>query len=136
MNEEGVIRLSEKKLHPTVIKFKEFVKKHPKLSAEVKNGKVTWQQLYEEWYLLGEEDERWNPYKEGYKQPEKENKPEFMTQVLDYLKTMDINQIQQHINHASQALGAIQGVLSQFQSTSPKPQNPTGPSNPFSFRKD
>ncbi|MHC0037292.1 YlbD family protein [Pseudoneobacillus sp. C159] len=136
--------MTEKKLHPTVIKFKEFVKKHPKISNEVTSGKFTWQQLYEEWYLLGEEDPRWEPFREGLKSPKNENKtdneksPELMTKIFDYIKTMDMNQIQQHIYQASQALGAIQGILSQFQS-SPPPQTPkpsSGPANPFSFRKD
>jgi hypothetical protein len=134
--------MTSKKLHPNVIKFKEFVKRYPKISLEVKKGKVTWQELYEEWYLLGEEDTRWDQFKgENMQQDTMNNKEEkksdMMTQVFDYLKTMDANQMQQHITNISQALGAVQGVLSQFQTpTQPRNRNSTGPSHPFSFRKD
>ena len=51
--------MTEKKLHPSVLQFKEFVKNNPKIIQEVRNGKSTWQELYEDWYLLGEEDSRW-----------------------------------------------------------------------------
>ncbi len=51
--------MAQKKLHPSVIKFKEFVKNNPKLIQEVRKGKATWQELYEDWYVLGEEDKRW-----------------------------------------------------------------------------
>jgi hypothetical protein len=50
---------------------------------------------------------------------------------------MDPNQIQHYVNNLSQALGAIQGVLSQFQGSQSK-QTPlkVEHKHPFSFRKD
>jgi hypothetical protein len=133
--------MTRKKLHPSVVKFKEFVKQYPKISSEVKKGTVSWQELYEDWYLLGEDDPRWDQFKD-FKEVEKENsveenKSDFMTQIFDYFKTMDVNQMQQYISNASQALGAVQGVLSQFQNpTQPSNQHNSRPSHPFSFRKD
>ena len=41
--------------------FKEFVKKHPLVKQKVLNGEKTWQQLYEDYVILGEssfEDEK------------------------------------------------------------------------------
>jgi hypothetical protein len=137
--------MAQKKLHPSVIKFKEFVRKYPRISTEVKKGTFTMQELYEDWYLLGEDDPRWDQFKDHNKDDDKkdnspeESKSDFITQVFDYFKTMDINQVQQYISNASQALGAVQGVLSQFQTTTPpqnKNQNSARPSHPFSFRKD
>lgn len=134
--------MTQKKLHPSVVKFKEFVKQYPKISSEVKKGTVTWQELYEDWYLLGEDDPRWDQFKDTKEGHEKENSAEeknsdFVTQIFDYFKTMDVNQVQQYISNASQALGAVQGVLSQFQTpTKPSNRNNPGPSHPFSFRKD
>ena len=52
-----------KKLHPSVQQFKEFVNHHPKMVHEVRSGHKTWQQFYEEWYLLGEEDPIWATYR-------------------------------------------------------------------------
>ncbi|WP_421384419.1 YlbD family protein [Bacillus salacetis] len=132
-----------KKLHPKVNEFKEFVQKHPKISSEVRKGTATWQDLFEEWYLLGEEDSRWDPYREG-KEKTKQEKNEskgFMDQIGGMLKNMDPDQMQQHINSLSQAIGAVQGVLSQFQTTNTasapeQTETPQRPRHPFSFRKD
>lgn len=133
--------MTRKKLHPSVVKFKEFVKQYPKISSEVKKGTVSWQELYEDWYLLGEDDPRWDQFKDSKEEMKEnsteENKSDFITQIFDYFKTMDVNQMQQYISNASQALGAVQGVLSQFQNpTQPNSQNNSRPSHPFSFRKD
>ena len=42
--------------------FRKFVSKHPLLRGEVRNNKFTWQNVYEEWVLYGEEDESWKKY--------------------------------------------------------------------------
>ena len=42
--------------------FRQFVSKHPLLREEVRNNKFTWQNVYEEWVLYGEEDESWKKY--------------------------------------------------------------------------
>jgi hypothetical protein len=42
--------------------FREFVSNHPLLRDEVRNNKFTWQNVYEEWVLYGEEDESWKKY--------------------------------------------------------------------------
>lgn len=134
--------MAQKKLHPSVLKFKEFVKNNPKIIQEVRKGNATWQELYEDWYLLGEDDKRWESIgtaKEEETKKTADSKGDLMTNVLGMLKKMDPNQMQNHLNNVSQALGAIQGLLSQFQGNnqgnpSVKPQE--GPPHPFSFRKD
>jgi hypothetical protein len=136
--------MSKKELHPSVQQFKEFVKKHPKMVSEVRKGHANWQELYEEWYLLGEEDSRWDDFKEASNMndttpPKKEGNKEWFPQILGAIKNMDSNQLQGQITHVSQALGAIQGLISQFNGgkTSPTKQNQTNqPQHPFQFRKD
>lgn len=137
-----------KKLHPSVQKFKEFVKNNPDIIREVRNGNATWQELYEDWYLLGEEDKRWENLGDKASSETETNtkteseKADWMSNIVGTFKKMDPNQIQHHINNFSQAIGAIQGVLSSFQAGntggsgggSVKP--PEGPTHPFSFRKD
>ncbi|GAA0338814.1 YlbD family protein [Bacillus carboniphilus] len=130
-----------KKLHPSVQKFKEFVKKNPHLINEVKQGTSTWQELYEEWYLLGEDDSRWgsSSSNDGGKKEEKssESDGEIVGLIWNRLKKMDPNQLQSHISSLSEAIGAVQGILSQFQGNKNAPKSgSSGPSNPFSFRKD
>lgn len=133
--------MAEKKLHPSVEKFKAFVKEHPELVKEVRAGKHTWQELYEDWYLLGEDDTRWDSVKESESNPDKKDdaKTDFMATLLGSLKKMDANQMQGYVQNISQALAAIQGVIGNFQGggSEEKPSvknNP--PPNPFGFRKD
>ncbi|OLO40769.1 hypothetical protein BTR23_04660 [Alkalihalophilus pseudofirmus] len=54
---------NSKNLHPSIQQFKMFVKQHPLLIHEVRNGNKTWQDFYEEWTLLGEEHPNWEPYR-------------------------------------------------------------------------
>lgn len=150
-----VKKVKQKKLHPSVIKFKEFIKGNPKLIQEVRQGNATWQELYEDWYLLGEEDERWkvigiskkddSEVAVGKKQSSESNdkkKLDWMSTISGMMKKVDAEQLQYHVNNLSQAIGAIQGLLAQFQGMQGTPNQPNqrgdmeGPPNPFTFRKD
>ncbi|KMY45109.1 hypothetical protein AC622_13460 [Bacillus sp. FJAT-27916] len=139
--------MDDSKLHPSVREFKQFLKDNPKIVKDVRLGKKTWQDLYEDWSLLGEKDERWTEYmdddvkapKAVEESPPKGEKVELISQLFSQLKNMDPDQIQKQISNISQALGAIQGVISQFQSSPGKNEQPSSApvsKNPFSFRQD
>jgi hypothetical protein len=145
--------MEKNELHPSVERFKQFVKRNPKVLEAVKKENITWQELYEEWYLLGEEDPRFAAYTGEVKNTEvakkntrvvesktneEEKKSDWLGQILGAVKRMDAQQLDTHINQLSQALAAIQGVLSQFQGPNQiKPvQKSDQPPNPFQFRKD
>jgi predicted metal-dependent hydrolase len=146
-HKNGVKEMTKKK-SASVEEFKYFVKRHPSLISEVRKGKTTWQELFEEWYLLGEESSKWKSYEaevavsteqKKTNDESSENKTDFLSSILGSLKNMDINQIQQHASSLSQALGAISGVISQFQSSetsATKQEEQSKPPHPFSFRKD
>lgn len=133
--------MTGKKLHPSVEKFKTFIKEHPNLIKLVRNNEYSWQELYEDWYLLGEDDPKWAQYKQrdAIQSGQEEDEKKWVQQLTGLIKKMDVNQMDHHINSLSQAIGAIQGVLTQFQGNSqeniPNKQNDS-PRNPFSFRKD
>jgi hypothetical protein len=135
--------MTKKRLHPSVEQFKEFVKKNPKIMDEVKSGQLTLQEVYEEWYLLGEDDSRWDQYRteEETGKTNDETKTEWLPTFMKSIKNMDPNQVQGYLSNISNALGAIQGILTQFQASNT--QNPGSSSQsgasrqgPFSFRKD
>lgn len=136
--------MATKQLHPSVQQFKDFVKKHPKIVMEVRQGNANWQDLFEEWYLLGEDDSRWDEFKEKNEKKASgesgEGKKEWIPQILGAVKNMDANQLQGHISSLSQALGAIQGLLLQFQqgnqSGQENKENTNQAKHPFHFRKD
>lgn len=143
--------MAKKQLHPSVQKFKEYVRVHPELIKQVRSGTNTWQELYEEWYLFGEDDskgkenvEERNQSTEASKEEsspkEESSKKDWMSTVLGAVKNMDPNQLQHHIVSISSALGAIQGVISSLQGGSsvqnPPKKNVSPPSHPFQFRQD
>ena len=143
-----------KKKRPSVDRFREFVKVHPYLVNEVRNKQATWQELFEEWYLLGEDHPRWQADDSvqgsvGKTEPvvaaateKAEQSSELLGTVMSAVKNMDIGQIQQYISSANQAIGAIQGVLSAFQGnktngdSTPAPKVQEQRNNPFLFNKD
>lgn len=53
--------------------FREFVSRYPKLRDDVRGGKRTWQNIYEEWYLYGEQDSQWSKYRDSQEAPKPTN---------------------------------------------------------------
>jgi hypothetical protein len=133
--------MTNKKLHPSIEQFKSFVKRNPKILEEVRSGRTTLQEFYEEWYLLGEDDTRWDDFRSEKKVglSESQSKTDWLSNILETMKKMDPEQMQSSISHLSQALGAVQGVLTQFQNGTAKSSSNSSqqkPNHPFSFRKD
>ncbi|MFD1735690.1 YlbD family protein [Bacillus salitolerans] len=134
--------MSNKTLHPSIQKFKVFVKEHPKLKDEVRKNKKTWQELFEEWYLLGEEDEVWQKYKSEGEKTQKgkgeSEKTDFMSTIVSAVKNMDLAQMQHHISNVGDAISNIQQLIKQFQGSSYQSNSPSSNEapKPFSFTKD
>ncbi|MEK6453948.1 YlbD family protein [Caldifermentibacillus hisashii] len=140
----------KKSLHPSIEQFKNFVKKHPELIKEVRTGKNTWQELYEEWYLLGEDDPKWAKYSKTGKttsikeetKSNNESKNALFNQLITYLKNMDVNQLQHYLGQMSEAIDSVQQLLGQIRDTDQNKTEPEGNReqwrrrHPFSFRKD
>ncbi len=130
-------------LHPSIGSFKSFVQKNPSIIQEVRLGKKSWQELYEDWSILGENHDIWLNYTDGTpivmteSTSDKTEKNDFMNQMLGYLKKMDMSQVQSQINNLSSALSAVQGVIGQFQSDKGTSGNTEkSRPHPFSMRKD
>ena len=106
----GLIRVEK------IDEFKEFVRQYPGLKNEVRDGRSSWQNLYEEWYLYGSDDAQWDRYKssENVSKPESDGKVdptsgvEVMTQAFEYLQNMDIDKVQK-------TMGTIQQCIQIFQ---------------------
>lgn len=101
--------------------FKEFVKKHPLIKEDVKNGTRTWQAIYEDFVILGENDDSFKKYK---------TKEETNNMKIEDLLTSDnLKNIWGYIkkinpDSISKTLNTIQKVLQITQSFGGK--NPTG----------
>ncbi|MFS0782427.1 YlbD family protein [Bacillus sp. 1P06AnD] len=127
--------------------FKLFIRNHPSLVKEVRRGLYTWQEVYEDWFLLGEDHEVWDGYEEiaaseavsetKAEESQSEKEKDSITAIFDSLKHVDVQSMQKHVANLSQALGAISGVISQFQKA-PEPEEKTKAKtkHPFSMRRD
>ncbi|NUK28999.1 YlbD family protein [Parageobacillus sp. VR-IP] len=127
-----------KHLHPSVEKFKQFVKKHPKIIQEVRSGKKTWKEFYEDWYLFGEDDEMWESYKQEQSPAKQKEKggSKWLEKISNILQNMDSDEVQKHLESVQQAIAAIQNIITQFQGPEKQHISAAKDEHPFSFRKD
>ena len=89
--------------------FRKFVSKHPLLRDEVRNNKFTWQNVYEEWVLYGEEDESWKKYEKQEQQ--------------DTFDTQSINE--QNQTNSTVNLDSIKSIMNYVQKINPDSLNKT-----------
>ncbi|PSL50816.1 putative coat protein YlbD-like [Salsuginibacillus halophilus] len=123
--------MSNETLHPDVAAFKTFIQEHPDLIKEVRSGRADWNQLYQDWYILGEEDEIWAPYRSESNTPAQSSQAESLTQLLSQI---NVQELQKHMSQFSGVLGNVQQLMKQFQGPQEQ-QMPEPPSHdPFSFR--
>ncbi|WP_053219787.1 spore coat protein YlbD [Virgibacillus senegalensis] len=113
-------------LHPSVQEFKAFVKQHPGLIEEVNQNRNSWQDIYEMWVLLGEDDEKWKNYKSGslrggQKQAKSEEdesqtkQNQLASQFMQIIEKVDLNKVQGHMHQLNGAINNIQTLIGQFQ---------------------
>jgi len=105
--------------------FREFVKRYPKLRDDVRTGKRTWQNIYEEWSILGEKDNQWADYREENKQNRSANNTnnnqnvplnESIKNIIGYIQKLNPDSINRTLN-------SIQKVIQIAQSFGPKNTN-------------
>ncbi|UOE92960.1 YlbD family protein [Alkalihalobacillus sp. LMS39] len=152
----------KRSLHPSVQEFKKFVKEHPLLVKEVKEGRKSWQDVYEEWTLLGPDHEDWASFKKGYSKKEatsekvlqeeeqketskgaesdKEKENSNQLNIMDLVKKININDLQHHITQFSGVLSNVQALMQTFQGQPNQQQGQQAQQqpqqeDPFSFRQ-
>ncbi len=95
--------------------FKKFVSSHNKLKDEVRNGKRTWQNIYEEWVLYGEDDPSWKGFlseKEVVSQS-KNNisiNMDSLKNVIDYVKKINPDDLNKTLNTIQKVIQIAQTV--------------------------
>ncbi|MFD1849169.1 YlbD family protein [Oceanobacillus bengalensis] len=131
--------MDNEKLHPTVVEFKRFINNHPLLLREIRKTGRSWQEYYEKWILLGEEDTFWDAYKEekieektGNKKADEKNF-ELLGQLMKATENIDINKVQGQVNNLSKTIGTVQELINQFQHTK-KDKKPVN--DPFNWFRD
>lgn len=132
----------EPKLHPSVASFKNFINDKPLLLKEIRKSGRSWQEYYEKWVLLGEEDPFWQQYEEeqdtdnSSKSKDSKDKSEsknfeLMNQIMKLTENIDMNKIQGQVANLSKTIGAVQELVDQFQQTKKQPPQKSRPFNWF-----
>lgn len=91
--------------------FKMFIKKHPLLKQKVLSGEKTWQQLFEDYSILGEE-----AFEEEKKEAVIERKSstsgteDLIKTVVGYVKKIDPDQITKTVTSIQKVLELIGGL--------------------------
>ena len=92
--------------------FRDFAKTKPHLKVLVENGTYSWQDLFERWDIYGETDEifqekKEEPVSEETSQPEKEEKKEGFTSILDAISGFDADKISDGLNGMKKILSIL-----------------------------
>lgn len=85
--------------------FKTFVRNHPTLIKFVNNKEMSWQSFYEMYDMYGENNEVWEPYLKKSKEAVKNNNSNI--NFVDYLKNIDLDNLQESINSIQRVLGVV-----------------------------
>ncbi len=101
--------------------FRKFINKYPKIRTAVTSNKMSWQQVYENWVILGENDSIWNEYKE-----ERSNSGLSGGKIDELLSSTNIKSIIEYVKKInpdtiSKTLNTVQKVLQITQSFGSKP---------------
>lgn len=124
-------------LHPTVVAFKEFINNHPPLLREIRKSGSSWQEYYEKWILLGEDDPHWDQYKASQETKEEQKntgqESELIGKFIKYTSNMDISKMQGQVDQLSKAIASIQEMMEQFKKSKPDNQSSK---DPFNWMRD
>lgn len=87
--------------------FKEFVQAHPLLKFEVRDKNRTWQDIFEEWILYGEEP--FKKYVEKESRVESVEGQETIRSIINYVKKINPDSITKTLNNAQKIMSLLQG---------------------------
>jgi hypothetical protein len=86
--------------------FKSFVKENPSLLKYVRNNEMTWQKFYEMYDLYGKDNEIWN----SYLTKEKEVISASSFDLLNWIKNIDMDSLQENINSVKRVISVLQDL--------------------------
>lgn len=92
--------------------FRKFVNSHPLLRDEVRSGKSTWQNIYEEWVLYGENHPDWSKYVASQSAPQEKQTFNFdsVKNIFGYLQKVNPDSLNRTINSIQKVIQIVQSV--------------------------
>ena len=92
-----------------ITEFKDFVKTNPLLLKYVNNNEMSWQKFYEMYDLYGGDNSVWDKYL-NKTEVAAESKVVGFTDVLGWLKNVDLDSFQDNINSIQRVVGVLQDL--------------------------
>lgn len=94
--------------------FRDFVSRFPKLRDDVISGKKTWQNIYEDWVIMGENSDIWKGYDGASANSTRSNGDDLISvdgikKILSYIKKVNPDSISKTLNTVQKILQVTQG---------------------------
>ena len=83
--------------------FKEFVRNNNFLINYVRDGKKSWQDLYQIYDLYGEDEDAWNKYLDN--SDNKKGSSKYLEEIVNMCRNIDVNKVQEGISSLQKTLG-------------------------------
>lgn len=133
----GVSHMNTWKVDPTVKEFKAFINKHPRLIANIRKTGRPWQEYYEKWILLGEDDEYWDQFKQPkLEEVTKGKKSELFSQIMNLTSQIDFDKVQQQVSQLNKTLSTVQQLMNQYKRQQEPTTRQSRPHQMFNFFRD
>ena len=104
--------------------FKEFVKLNPEFAYSVKNGKTSWQELYQIYDLYGSQSELFNQYRKTKLSDSIANNLG-VKDIVNGLKNINIDVLQENLNGLGKAVSFIEELTNTFKKDEKKTESET-----------
>lgn len=90
--------------------FREFVNAHPLLREEVRAGKRTWQNIYEEWVLYGDSEQQWGAYTNQQAKPKTDTSINFdsIKSIVGYIQKLNPDSVNRTLNTVQRVIQIVQ----------------------------
>lgn len=108
--------------------FKNFIKSNPFLIGYIRDGKKSWQDLYEVYDLYGEDEDVWSEYLKDKSSDDRSssnsnNGTNYWSDIVKMAKNIDVNKVQEGITSLQKTLSLF-GDLFVNKESSGKTYNP------------
>lgn len=90
--------------------FRDFVSRYPLVREDVVSGKKTWQNIYEDWVILGENNSIWDKYKDSKKETIDLLSSENLRNIMNYVKKINPDSISKTLNTVQKILQITEGI--------------------------
>ncbi|MFT8871462.1 MAG: spore coat protein YlbD [Sporolactobacillus sp.] len=132
--------MTTEKKRETVERFKQFLKKHPEITAHVRSHGLKWNDLFDNWVLFGDSPDIWASY--GMKIDKKadasaQQHPDAASEqagssltwskLVEKIDQFDATEWQERLETISGALGGLQTFIGQFKQKEKKAQQRHAP---------